>query len=303
MRTLLIVAALARVASADPDRKCYEGTTTFGSIEPRKLVVVREADRAKRVIRETIWHDEDPAAGRSKELAIDPDKGTFTFDLPKGRGHGTGTLEGKPWQWTAFHSKVDVPALKMQVVTDGTLAGDVLDVTTVMGADAKTTEHTVVKAFDCNELEKRRLALEPSSPAAVHACYVGTDTGDGRTLDVIIDHVVDRTAHAFRIVRYLGPNHRRDVVFHIDGERVTVTAPGSPAATGTLTGKPWAWTSYSWKRTDPKLATENNGTVGGDHITEKSKIGKLEFVLDATRFDCGKLAERRAALKDPPPLR
>jgi hypothetical protein len=46
-----------------------------------------------------------------------------------------------------------------------------------------------------------------------------------------------------------------------------------------------------------------NGTLGGEHITGKSTIGKLEFVLDATKFDCAKLAERRATLKDPPPAR
>ena len=301
MRTLLIVAALARIASADPDRKCYEGTITFGSLEPRKLVVVRATDRAKRVIRETIWHEEDPATGRSNEFAIDPDKGTFTFDLPKGRGHGTGTLDGKPWQWTAYQSKVDVPALKMQGVTDARLAGDVLEVTSVIGGDLKTAERTVAKAFDCKELDKRRRALEPSSPDAVHACYVGTDTGSGRAMDVIVDHVFDRTAHAMRIVRYTA-NSRSDVVFNIDGQRVTVTAHGSPDATGTLTGKPWAWTSYSWKRNDPRVAAEVNGTLGGDHITEKTTIGKIEYVLDATKLDCAKLAEHRATLTDPPPL-
>jgi hypothetical protein len=298
VRALLIVAALARIASADPDRKCYEGTTTFGTLEPKKLVVERAADRAKHVIRETTWHEDDPATGRSKELAIDLENGTFTWDVPKGRGHGTGTLEGKPWQWTAYHSKLEVPALKTLATTDGSLTGDALDVTTVIEGGIKTTEHTVAKAFDCKELDKRRRALEPSSPDAVHACYAGTDTGGGRTTEVIVDQVLDRKAHALRLARYTAGS-RRDIVFQIEGERVTVNAHGGAKASGELVGKPWAWTSYTWRLDDPKLAAEVTGTLGGDHITAKAKAGKLEYVLDATKLDCAKLAERRAKLKDP----
>jgi hypothetical protein len=302
MRSLLVVAAVARVASANPDRKCYEGTSTFGSQAADKLVVVREADRTKRVVRETTWNDKDPAKSSSHEFAIDPDQGTFTFELPKGRGHGTGTLEGKPWGWTAYHSRVDVPALKMQVTVDGKLAGDTLDVTTVMPWGARTeTEHLVAKAFDCKDLDKHVRALEPSSADALHACYVGTDTGDGRAMEVIVDHVVDRTANALRIVRY-GAGIRRDIVFHVDGDRITVTARGNPNATGTLAGKPWEWTSFSWNGNNPKVVVEVSGTLGGDHITAKQTIGKAEYALDATKFDCAKLAERRAALKEPSPV-
>jgi hypothetical protein len=95
------------------------------------------------------------------------------------------------------------------------------------------------------------------------------------------------------------PQHETRFVFAIDGNSITVTNGKAWTGHGNLTGKPGAWTGYSYRATLAKLDMTVEGTLGGKHEREKLIAhGKhdLTGTIEGDMFDCKDLAARRAEL-------
>ena len=79
-------------------------------------------------------------------------------------------------------------------------------------------------------------------PAATTACYAGVATAQGKKSRVIVRRTVDPVAHQIR------EDVGRDthVVVDVTGDHFTLKeAGGQFTGTGTLSGEPWRWTSWT----------------------------------------------------------
>lgn len=165
----LILAAAGSTASAEPVHAvCYEGTQTarFGTIEQTMHAVFeRTYDPAKNEIRQRTWSNKNPTQEVSMTAKVDPKAGTFVFDDPQLGAKGTGTLEGKPWHWTAFTmtvTKGDLVITSHSQVTDAKLHQEaaMTNKGQVMG---KVTGDAT--AFDCRQLDAKKAALAKAAAA------------------------------------------------------------------------------------------------------------------------------------------
>jgi hypothetical protein len=288
---------LLATGEAVADRVCYGGTETRetdGLVEKHVLVVVREVDRDAGEIREQDFTDADSERARKVVYKVDAKAGTFEFQL--GSSRGKGTLEGSAWNWTAAHAEVSRP--KMKMVVDTKIGAKSLSQTTQADVAGRVA---VVRweatAFDCKELDRRKRALDPtSSPTATRSCYAGTATkSDGTTVPTVLVQIVDRARIEIRYRFDKMKNDRIDVLA-IDGDKVMVDGI-TPAK---VTGKPGAWTGYAWTSKGKTIEVAVVGTLGGKRVTHEvtmsSARSQQRFLLDATKFDCGELAAKRAAL-------
>ncbi len=164
MRYLLLSLLLVSlpVAAEPADTHCYAGTedlTSAGSTKTYALVVSRTLDPTTSQLREEVWSSKD--SGKSKKLTakIDVAAGTFEFDENGIGAHGTGTLTGKPWHWTA-----QTTALKkgdIESTTSSTRDGDrvTIQATVLNHGKPFLTMTGAATAFDCAQLADRVAAL------------------------------------------------------------------------------------------------------------------------------------------------
>jgi len=291
MRALaaLVLLAAGSAAAAPVATTCYAGTETSEG-EVTHVVLQRELDRDKHEVREHHWRETNPTNEVVTTWKVAGDGKTFTWK------RGTGTLEGAPWKWTAWHTVVDAQGIKG--TTDTKVAGDSLTSKLRVVKDGKTVLATDVEAtaFDCKELGKRVAALDDTAPDAKHACYDGKDGGGQR---VVIDQITEDKR--VKIVTSTAKGDGR-IVMAIEGAKIFVKNPAhSWTATGTITGKPGAWTGYEYTLTIGDIDLRSEGTLGGPHFTFKTtgQTGGATrtTAITADVFDCKDLAARRAALK------
>jgi hypothetical protein len=153
---------LASVASAEPRVKCFEGTETaqIGKLEKTfRAVTRRTMDPSTSEIRQDVWTEKDPSKQRSLVEKVDVKAGTFTVDDSELGAHGTGTLVGKPWEWT--HYTMQISAKGFDFAIEGELAGDAIHSLASMSKDKRIVGAVTVSAtaFDCAKLDEKRKAL------------------------------------------------------------------------------------------------------------------------------------------------
>jgi hypothetical protein len=285
MRAFVLLVVFGRVAGASPiATRCFAGD--HGVIE-------QELDRDKHEIREHHWRD--PLNESVLTFHVAADNKTFTFE----RGTtlvATGTLEGPLWKWTHIHREGSRE--NMKGVSDERIAGNILTIhsRTEIAGDRPSDTTSDAKAFDCKDLAKHIAALDDTAPDAKHACYAGSDT-DGR--HVVVDQITEAKRVQILTTTATGTGK---IVMSIEGARIFVKNPGhSWTATGTITGKPGAWTGFEYTATIDKVDVRSAGTLGGPHFTDKTTVQMNGVTstgtIDADAFDCKDLAAKRAALK------
>ena len=158
MRALFVIGSLVsvtRLAAAEVETKCYEGTeTTVGGPGAGKQSVVYEqiVDAKRNAIELRHWiADNDP--GSSIVFAVD---GT-AIAVSVGGLTGRGTIAGKPWTDYTWTLRVQ----KLENSVHGTLGGSTMTLAIAARYDGKDVSHTdtIATAFDCAKLAERRAAL------------------------------------------------------------------------------------------------------------------------------------------------
>jgi len=165
MRTLFLLATLLspRLGVADPAQtRCYEGTetATVGSqTKVSRTVAQRTLDPSASEIRQHGWSEKAPDKEVVVVYRVNTKDNTFDFDHAELGAHGTGKLEGKPWQWTGYTISVTTAQLAMS--GHATLAAGKISIATEVRRAGKVIATMVGEAtsFDCAKLTDRRAAL------------------------------------------------------------------------------------------------------------------------------------------------
>ena len=165
MRLAWIAIVLApSLAVAEPiSTRCYAGAQTEksgGVSKVLNVVLERTLDPAASELREHIWSSKAPTKERTLSAKVDVKTNTLEFVDTETGIMGKGTLEGKPWRWTAQTLKFTKG--KIEVTVTSKLEKD----TTVHSrmdavADGKTlfTMTGDLSKFDCAKLDEQRAAL------------------------------------------------------------------------------------------------------------------------------------------------
>ncbi|HTR53715.1 MAG TPA: hypothetical protein VMJ10_23640 [Kofleriaceae bacterium] len=295
MRTLVVLLAFARTATAGPiEKKCYDGTETADG-KSQRIIAVREADRDAGEIRQHEWRAANPRRERVQTYKVAADGASFTFR--HGAIEGKGTLQGPAWKWTSYHEVVELPNGYGSLTADGKLGGDALAIRGQLERTGKAAMSfdIAAKAFDCAELDKRRASLDDTAPDASHACFEGTQSSGSDKHHVVIEQVFEPR----RIQLLVTGKIDSRVTFAIDGKAIAVTRDTLALGNGELIGKPGAWTGYKYGRDLTQFTMTTEGTLGGTHFHQTTVAhGKTELTttLDGDALDCKKVAARRAAL-------
>ncbi len=305
MRLAIVVvvahAALAGVASAGT-MTCYAGVDETADAHV-PVVIVRELDRDARELRTRKWRMNAPHRELATTFHVAADDHAFTFDA---RGiHGTGTLDGTAWAWTGYHQEGS--AFGGTMISDARIADDTFRVDSRFesGGNVRWRIPTVATAFDCRDLANKRAALDDSGRDAVRTCFAGTQTVFKDASPIVVEQVVERKRIVFITA---SPKLDNRVVLAIDGASITANNGHAWTGTGTLDGKPGAWTGYSYRARVDDADLVVTGTIGGKRIqrsevsTGPSGPGHVPFnaSLDATAFDCAQLEQRLATLTATP---
>jgi len=283
MRTVLVLLALAKAASAGPiEKRCYEGTETSGG-KSQRLVAMRELDRDASEVRQHEWLAANPRNEHVQIYKVAADGASFTFR--RGSIDGKGTLTGPAWKWTSYHEIVELPAGNGTATADGKLAGSSLKISARIEHAGKTMMSLDIdaKSFDCAELDKRRAGLDDTAADAKHVCFAGKQT-NGSTL--AIEQVFEP-----KRIQVLTAGEKRDtrVVLAIDGKAITVTRGSSTIGTGELIGTPGAWTGYKYSKNYGQFTLTTEGTLGGAHFhqtTSTHGARDLTNAIDGDAVDC-----------------
>jgi hypothetical protein len=154
----------------------------------------------------------------------------------------------------------------------------------------------------------------PAPPAASTACYAGLTTGLGQRARTVMRRTVDPTARQIvEDVRHGdAASHRVTqlrVVMDVAGDRFTMKETGGAfTGTGTLTGEPWRWTS--WTSTSQLagagagIEVESDGELTEAGIQIADQIRKGGQVVGTTAeqlkpFDCAEWDKAAATLATP----
>jgi len=153
--------------------------------------------------------------------------------------------------------------------------------------------------------------LEP--PAASVACYQGLSTGMGQAARTIARRTLDPAAG--QIIEEVANNDGKApkafrVVMTVEGNRFTMAeAGGAFHGTGTLTGEPWRWTSWTSSSQLPSstitVESTDELTPAGMKATKQIKRdGKAVATTseELTRFDCAGWDKAQADLAAPVPV-
>ena len=144
-------------------------------------------------------------------------------------------------------------------------------------------------------------------------CFEGTETATigklERTFRAVSRRTMDPAASEMRQESWTqkDPSRSKTLVEKVDPKTNTFTIEDSELGvrgSGTLVGKPWAWTGYTFKVSAKGFDFVVQGELADDtmHSTATmSKTGKPVGTVRVTAavFDCAKLDERRAALSKP----
>lgn len=153
-------------------------------------------------------------------------------------------------------------------------------------------------------------AVPVEPPAASVACYQGLSTGMGQTARVIARTTLDPAAGQIleEVVNNDGKAAKAfRAVMTVDGNRFTMAeAGGAFRGTGTLTGEPWRWTSWTSASQIPNTTitvdSADELTPAGMKTTKQIKRdGTLVATTteDLTSFDCAGWDRAQAALAAP----
>lgn len=273
----LLLVLIAAPAAADPiTTTCYAGTETGASDGvARPYVEVRDYDRAKHEVRLHTWRE-------------------------AGSVRGKGTLEGAPWKWTGYHTTLDLRG--HAGITNGKIGDGELTESAYIDLDGKQAMKSdyVAKAFDCKDLAKHRAALDDTAGDAKHMCFAGEETSaTGRKRPVVQEQFFE--AKRVKLV-LTTPHSEMRFTFDVDGKTIKVTnGERSWTGTGTIEGKPGAWTHYAFStKINDDMSLALDGTLGGKHLTltgsatDGGRVMKTTTESDA--FDCKELATRMQAL-------
>lgn len=295
MRLLLLVAiplTLAHVARAGTTT-CYAGIDESGDARI-PFVILRELDRRTREVRTRSWRANAPHREIETTFHVAADGHAFTYDA---RGiHGAGTLAGAPWAWTGYHD--EGKAFAGRVIADTRLVGDTLQ-GSIRFEQAGRVRWRVTragKAFDCRELARRRAALDNIGPDAKRTCFEGTQTILGATTPVVVEQIVEQKRIVFDTS---SPALDNRLVLTIDGATIKASNGHAWTGTGTLAGRPGAWTGYSYRAHIGGSDVAVTGKIGGPRIERTdTTAGRAQAMssLDAAAFDCAHLEARLAAL-------
>jgi hypothetical protein len=294
-----VVLLVCGEAYASPVTRCYEGNETTEKVATH-FVLERELDAAKHEVREHRWRATNPTNEIGTTWKVADDGKTFTWKHDSWKIGGTGTLEGEPWKWTAYHTQAELQGMKG--FTDAQLGSNTLTAKLHMEHDGKTEYETAVEAteFSCKDLAKRRGALDDTAPDAKHACYAGEQLGpDGKTQQIVVDEITE--AKRIKLVTsYAGHDSR--LVLKIEGTAIDANNPErSWSGVGRIDGKARAWTGYTFTAHTGGGDLTYDGSLGGAHATQTitaTVSGRtITSKLAADAFDCAELAKRRAALR------
>jgi hypothetical protein len=162
----------------------------------------------------------------------------------------------------------------------------------------------------CSSGAPRPTPPEAPLPPASTVCYAGTSIGMGQTARTLARRTVDPAAH--QIIEDVSRDDGRGakgfhVVMAVDGDHFTMTEAGDAfRGSGTLSGDPWRWTSWSSTSEIPNTGI----TVTSDYeltdtgMTAGKQIKRDGKVMGATRdelkvFDCAKWDAAVAELATP----
>ena len=292
----LLLVLIAAPAAADPiTTTCYAGTETGVSDGvARPYVEVRDYDRAKHEVRLHTWREAEPTHESVWTWHIADDGKSYTVEA--GSVRGKGTLEGAPWKWTGYHTTLDLRG--HAGITNGKIGDGELTESAYIDLDGKPVMKSdyVAKAFDCKDLAKRRAALDDTAGDAKHMCFAGEETSvTGRKRPVVQEQFFEATRIKLVLTT---PHSEMRFTFDVDGKTIKVTnGERSWTGTGTIEGKPGAWTHYAFStkvNEDTSLALD--GTLGGKHLTltgSATDAGRvMKTTTEADAFDCKELATR-----------
>jgi hypothetical protein len=159
-------------------------------------------------------------------------------------------------------------------------------------------------------------AQAPSVPAAPPAtstvCYAGLTTGLGQRARTVMRRTVDPTARQIvEDVRHGDAAAHRVTQFHavkdVTGDQFTMKETGGAfTGTGTLTGEPWRWTSWTSTSQLPGagIEVESDGELTETGIKIADQIRKDGHVVGTTAeqlkpFDCAEWDKATAMLATP----
>lgn len=155
-------------------------------------------------------------------------------------------------------------------------------------------------------------AVPGAPPAKITLCYAGLTTGLGQRARTVMRRTVDPTARQIvEDVSHGDAGSHRVTQFHVvmdvAGDRFTMKETGGAfTGTGTLTGEPWRWTS--WTSTSQlvgaSIEVESDGELTETGIKIADQIRKDGNVVGTTAeqlkpFDCAEWDKATATLATP----
>jgi len=155
-------------------------------------------------------------------------------------------------------------------------------------------------------------AVPGAPPAKTTLCYAGLTTGLGQRARTVMRRTVDPTARQIvEDVSHGDAGSHRVTQFHVvkdvAGDRFTMKETGGAfTGTGTLTGEPWRWTS--WTSTSQlagaNLEVESDGELTETGVKIGNQIRKDGNVVGTTAeqlrpFDCAEWDKATATLATP----
>jgi len=154
--------------------------------------------------------------------------------------------------------------------------------------------------------------VTPDTNPAVTACYQGVSSGAGQRVQTVARRTVDPAHHQIveDVVRGdAGSVKAFHVVFAVDGAAFTMTETGGAfTGTGTLTGAPWHWTSWT-SRSSQRIGGATIDVESRDELTCDGMVAHKEIRKDGqvvattidelATIDCAGWDAVRAALAVP----
>jgi hypothetical protein len=291
MRWVLVVAVvvvLARSAAAS-STACYAGSEKSADATI-SVVITRELDRDKHEIRTRLWRANAPHREIVTTFRVAGDDRAFTFEA---RGmSGTGAFDGP--LWTAYRDTAK--AFGGEMISDVRIDADTLTSETHFAHAGHEVWRitTAAKAFDCRDLATRRAALDDSASDAKRSCFEGTQTILGKASAVVVEQIVEPKRIVFITA---SPTVDNRAVLAVHGSAITASNGHAWTGKGTLTGKPGAWNSYTYRARIAGADVVVTGTIGGAKIARTDvNDGREATSLEASAFDCAKLDDKLATL-------
>lgn len=182
----------------------------------------------------------------------------------------------------------------------------------VLGSSMSGVLAVLAVLAGCSDRAVPPPAAPAPPPAASTVCYAGLTTGMGQRARTIVRRTVDPTAR--QIVEDVSHGEARahsvktfHVVIDVSGDRFTMKeAGGAFTGTGTLTGEPWRWTSWTSISQLPGagIEVESNDELTDTGIQAIKQIRRDGKVVGTTTeqlkaFDCASWDQALARIAVP----